>query len=283
MSKLVVFMSGGTTLEVPLARERTTIGRRSDNDICLPDLAVSGEHAVVVTILADSFLEDLASTNGTLVNGNAIAKHFLRDRDQVEIGRHRLIYCVDDDASMSAEIVGLARMTARAFGERVEAAKPLAASRVVQTVAPPQLAEAASSVPPAAASSAPTAKPSRPREVASPPAQADAAALPTEASPPEVALAALKVLSGFNAGASIPLVKTETTIGRPGVQVASIVKGEAGFRLLPVEGTVPPAVNGRPAERDGVDLASGDVIEIAGTRLEFVDVTQGSGKSDVAA
>ena len=69
MSKLVLFMPDGTTLDVPLARERTTIGRRADNDICLPDLAVSGEHAVVVTILADSFLEDLGSTNGTLVNG----------------------------------------------------------------------------------------------------------------------------------------------------------------------------------------------------------------------
>ncbi|TMH97572.1 MAG: FHA domain-containing protein, partial [Betaproteobacteria bacterium] len=75
MSKLVLFLPDGTTLDVPLARERTTIGRRADNDICLPNLAVSGEHAVVVTILADSFLEDLNSTNGTLVNGSPIAKH----------------------------------------------------------------------------------------------------------------------------------------------------------------------------------------------------------------
>src|SRR5580692_3967510 len=115
MSKLVLFMPDGTTLDVPLSRERTTIGRRADNDICLPNLAVSGEHAVVVTILADSFLEDLGSTNGTLVNGNAIAKHFLRDRDHIDIGRHKLIYCVDDAATMNSEIVGLARINARDF------------------------------------------------------------------------------------------------------------------------------------------------------------------------
>src|ERR1700674_2320515 len=120
MSKLVLLLLDGTTLEVPLAMERTTIGRRADNDICLPNLAVSGEHAVVVTILADSFLEDLNSTNGTLVNGNAIAKYFLRDRDQIDIGRHRLVYCVDDSAVIGSEVVaGMARINVRDFGDRV--------------------------------------------------------------------------------------------------------------------------------------------------------------------
>src|SRR5438132_8876729 len=119
MSKLVMFLPDGTTLDVPLARERTTIGRRADNDICLPNLAVSGEHAVVVTILADSFLEDLNSTNGTLVNGGPIAKHFLRDRDQIDIGRHKLVYCADDGAPTAAErLGGLARISARDRPER---------------------------------------------------------------------------------------------------------------------------------------------------------------------
>ncbi len=71
MGKLVLFLADGTTMDVPLDSERITIGRRADNDVCLPYPAVSGEHAAVVTILADSFLEDLGSTNGTLVNGKA--------------------------------------------------------------------------------------------------------------------------------------------------------------------------------------------------------------------
>ena len=81
MGKLVLFLKDASPVEIPLAKERVTIGRRADNDVCLPYPAVSGEHAAVVTILADSFLEDLGSTNGTLVNGRPIAKHFLRDRD----------------------------------------------------------------------------------------------------------------------------------------------------------------------------------------------------------
>src|SRR5260370_26099158 len=111
MSKLVLFLPDGTTLDVPLARERTTIGRRADNDICLPNLAVSGEHAVVVTILADSFLEDLGSTNGTLVNGKPVAKHFLRDRDHIDIGRHKLVCFTDDDPRLDSETLPrIARM-----------------------------------------------------------------------------------------------------------------------------------------------------------------------------
>jgi len=122
MSKLILFLADGTTMDVSLRRERTTIGRRPDNDVCLPNLAVSGEHAAVVTILADSFLEDLGSTNGTLVNGKPIAKHFLRDGDHIDIGRHVLVYCVDDNAVLAADLVQAAvRATAGVTGNQPEA------------------------------------------------------------------------------------------------------------------------------------------------------------------
>src|SRR5438045_4092986 len=118
MSKLVLHLADGTTLNIPLDKERITIGRRADNDVCLPNLAVSGEHAAVVTILDDSFLEDLGSTNGTLVNGNAITKHFLRDRDEIDIGRHKLVYFDNDDESATSHYV--ARRTSAAVGDMGE-------------------------------------------------------------------------------------------------------------------------------------------------------------------
>ena len=69
MAKLILSLDGQLIKEFTLSKERTTIGRKPHNDIQIDNLAVSGEHAVIMTILNDSFLEDLGSTNGTLVNG----------------------------------------------------------------------------------------------------------------------------------------------------------------------------------------------------------------------
>ena len=60
--------------------------------IQIDNLAISGEHAVIVTILNESFLEDLGSTNGTLVNGAPIKRHFLQNGDTVELGKYKLKY-----------------------------------------------------------------------------------------------------------------------------------------------------------------------------------------------
>lgn len=65
MAKLILSLNGAVQREFTLTKERTTIGRKPDNDIQIDNLAVSGKHALIITILDDSFLEDLGSTNGT--------------------------------------------------------------------------------------------------------------------------------------------------------------------------------------------------------------------------
>lgn len=95
MAKLILSMDGLVLKEIPLNKERLTIGRKPHNDIQIDNLAISGEHAAVVTILNDSFLEDMNSTNGTLVNGQTIKKHFLRNNDVVELGKYKLKYMAD--------------------------------------------------------------------------------------------------------------------------------------------------------------------------------------------
>ena len=90
MAKLILSMDGPVLKEIPLSKERTTLGRKPHNDIQIDNLAVSGEHAVIVTILNDSFLEDLGSTNGTVVNGNPVKKHFLQNNDVIELGKYKL-------------------------------------------------------------------------------------------------------------------------------------------------------------------------------------------------
>ncbi|MBY0239670.1 MAG: FHA domain-containing protein [Burkholderiaceae bacterium] len=95
MGKIIIARDGIVEQEIALSKERMTVGRRSHNDIVLSHPAVSGEHAVITTILDDSFLEDLRSTNGTFVNGQRIGKHFLRHGDAIKLATYRIAYLAD--------------------------------------------------------------------------------------------------------------------------------------------------------------------------------------------
>ncbi|MFC7407511.1 MULTISPECIES: FHA domain-containing protein [Hydrogenophaga] len=81
--------------------------------------------------------------------------------------------------------------------------------------------------------------------------------------------ASIEVLSGPAAGRTVPVVKVVTTLGKPGVAVASITRRHHGHALALVEGQVAPTLNGHPVGDEPVMLKDGDVIELAGTRMCF--------------
>ena len=97
-ASLILSLNSSVLGEFPLNKERITLGRKPENDIQVDNLAVSGQHAAIITILSDSFLEDLDSTNGTFVNGKLVKKHALKNGDIISIGKHELKY-VNDEAS----------------------------------------------------------------------------------------------------------------------------------------------------------------------------------------
>jgi pSer/pThr/pTyr-binding forkhead associated (FHA) protein len=82
--------------------------------------------------------------------------------------------------------------------------------------------------------------------------------------------ASIKVLNGAAAGREVALTKVVTTVGKPGVQVASITKRPGGYVISHVEGSHRPAINGSPLSGDSVHLKNGDVIELAGTQMQFI-------------
>jgi pSer/pThr/pTyr-binding forkhead associated (FHA) protein len=82
--------------------------------------------------------------------------------------------------------------------------------------------------------------------------------------------AAIKVMSGAAAGREVALVKVVTTIGKPGVAVAAITKRPQGFVVAHVEGDSKPTLNGAPIGVEPVSLKNGDVLELAGTQMQFV-------------
>jgi hypothetical protein len=92
MAKIILATEGVVLREIPLVKERMMIGRNRASDILIDDPAVSAEHAVIVTVGGDSFLEDLNSTNGTQVNGQPVRKHFLQIGDMVELVGYCLRY-----------------------------------------------------------------------------------------------------------------------------------------------------------------------------------------------
>jgi predicted component of type VI protein secretion system len=85
-----------------------------------------------------------------------------------------------------------------------------------------------------------------------------------------VKTAAIKVMSGAAAGREVPLVKVVTTIGKPGVAVAAITKRPHGFVVAHVEGASKPTLNGLPIGAEPVTLKHMDVLELAGTQMQFV-------------
>jgi pSer/pThr/pTyr-binding forkhead associated (FHA) protein len=95
LAKIIISRDGQIEQQIQLSKERMTLGRHPRNDIVLSHPAVSGEHAVIVTILDDSFLEDLHSTNGTFVNGHRIGKHFLQHQDAIKMARFQVEFVAD--------------------------------------------------------------------------------------------------------------------------------------------------------------------------------------------
>jgi hypothetical protein len=94
VAKLVITLDGKVLKEVVLSKDRTTLGRRPYNDVVIDNLAVSGEHAVLLREAGDdgeSFtIQDLGSTNGTYLNGASIKASPFREGDTVDIGKYSL-------------------------------------------------------------------------------------------------------------------------------------------------------------------------------------------------
>jgi predicted component of type VI protein secretion system len=273
MSKLVLHLPSGATRDVALDRDRITIGRRPDNDLCLAYPAVSADHAEIITIAGDSFLHDCGSTNGTLVNGQPITKHFLRDHDKIDIGRHQLVYLMNDaevvaplpvPADTSRDVMeGLIERVRNAAqqGVAVEEEDDEPPAPVDELLSELMEAEADASV---AVEMPPTVSVVRPAPKTS--TRAGAAARDVQSSHDAPII---EVLSGPNAGQRTKMTKTEFVLGKGGVTIASIRRDDAGYRLVRDNARVVAALNGVVITAAEARLAFGDTIEVAGVKLRF--------------
>ncbi len=241
MAKIQFSLDGNVMGEYALDKERITIGRRRTNDIHIDNLAVSGEHAVIVTIGNDSFLEDLNSTNGTLVNNKPIKKVVLNHADVMELGRYKLVYINEQQAksasyTSNSEFVNTMQVAPKVPLEP-EAVAAEIKERDVEITAAMQAVDASKLAPPPAAESEIKGK--------------------------------LQVLNGTSAGRELILSKAMTTLGKPGGQVAVVTKRPHGYFITHVGGDSLPEVNGQMIGVQAHELNDQDVIELAGLKMQF--------------
>ena len=93
MAKLLFSLDGNLLGEYPLDKPLLRIGRRRDNDIAIDNLMISSAHAQILSIGQNALLQDLDSTNGTLVNGVRVQQHVLQHEDVITLGHYQLRYC----------------------------------------------------------------------------------------------------------------------------------------------------------------------------------------------
>lgn len=200
MPQLIATVEGVEIKHVYLAKDRTTLGRKDSNDIVLDNLVVSGSHcAFELKGLADVFIEDLGSTNGTFVNNKRVKRQQLHDGDTIAIGHFRIQFLTASGDS------GFGQTTA--FDSQMLTSSQLQAS--------------------------------------------------------------FRVLNGSSAGLEVPVVKAVTTFGKPGVAVVAVSHRRTGFFVAHLDGETLPTLNGRPLGADPVMLSNDDVLELAGTRMQF--------------
>lgn len=212
MSKLIIKLNNEVVDHVELRQGDMKLGRKSSCDIQLDNLSVSGVHANIFTIGEDSFVQDLASTNGIYVNGKKVSKHHLRDGDTVVIGKYSLAF------------------VSKAGGRPGEDAKTVAITAPV---------------------------PAEPRWRSAAPKSAAT-----------VGQAALINLGGRHPGRRIEITKTVTSLGKGGRRAGVITRTPEGYLFTPGKDET-PKLNGRPVSGKHVRLRNGDIIELAGTRLQF--------------
>ena len=240
MAKLNFSLDGNLLAEFELDKERISIGRRPSSDIHIDNLAVSGEHAIIVTMGNDSFLEDLNSTNGTMVNQKLIKKHVLQHNDLIEFGKYQLKFLANNVAKQKPNDGFANTLLINPIKKQTKLPTPA-------VVKPPPIAEV---------TAAPTTLEAE---------NAESIATPQHGQ----SFGHIQILNGENEGQELLLNRAMFKLGKPGGQLAVITKRPHGYFLTHVEGANFPSVNGESIGMLAHSLNDHDVIELSGVKMEF--------------
>lgn len=287
-------------------QENISIGRRSSNDVCIPDLSVSGNHALITFESGSFWLEDLNSTNGTYVNGQVVQRQPIGEDDEIIIGKIRLTFLgpatgqhpvifnesVERTATVSSDfgdghvepldvIDPLAMNEAsegieahsEAAGQTGEEAAITESDTHAQDSLEADSAHTTTSSQTSTLTASPSASPSS-SSTASPSTDTQTQVLELDSAPSSTSRGAvIEIKNGAKSGQILPIDKPVTTLGRPGIQIAAIMRKPDGYFLMHIESddsVERPTLNRDAIGDEPVLLHSGDELNVAGIDVEFM-------------
>lgn len=256
-ARVVLSLDGVIVSEIELAKPVTIVGRHPACDICVDHPAISARHMLLRVEGHTVYAEDLASTNGTKVNGIAMSHQVVHHLDLIEVGKHKLHFF--DDAMLAGSVGNLESTVLTEF-ER---------TMLVAHLPPPAPREPRSATQGEDLSR--TMAIVRDPQVRLGPAQE---AVRTGGGAQASGMVALRVLAGARKGEIITLERANTMIGTAGGESALVVKrGERHF-LARFSGNQPPRLNREPLGPGSHAIDERDVIDVGGASFEVISVTR---------
>ena len=220
MARLILTLDGAVIREYEIDKDSISIGRKHGNDIQLNDLTVSGRHALITKLSEHVYVDDLGSTNGTLLNGGRVAKSQIQHGDTIQTGNYQFTYFCEEDSDYEPT------MFIRAEIEDTQ---------IIDT-----------------SSASISAKGER--------------------------LAGVRIMSGPMAKKVLELRKPFNTLGFNGSKLAMISRNVNGYTIAAIKTTnthdsasivEKPLINKNPIPPEPIELHDRDILELAGTKMEF--------------
>jgi hypothetical protein len=242
-ARIVLSLDDAIVSEVELTKPVTVIGRHPACDIVVDHPAVSGRHVIFRLVGKTVYVEDLASTNGTKVNGILASNQVVHHLDLIEVGRHKVHFF--DDEMLAGQVGGL-ETTVQTDYERTTMAAHLAAE------APPAVSEDLS------------------RTVLIPrigPAQESV----STGDPHAAGGLALRVVAGGHPGEIVALNRPNTMIGVAGGDTALVIRRGRSYFIARLSGGRAPRLNRQDLAPGTHPIAPRDTIDVGGWSFEVID------------
>ncbi|HEY2630442.1 MAG TPA: FHA domain-containing protein [Usitatibacter sp.] len=259
-------LDGEIVTEVELSKAVTVVGRHPTCDICIDHPAISSRHLLFRIVNTTVYVEDLASTNGTKVNGLSTGHQVVHHLDLIEAGKHKLHFF--DDAMLAGGLNNLETTVHTDFERTMLASHVPEAAKAAPKVAQVEVdLSRTMAIPRESLRQGPMHEVVRTGDPLPEPVPE-----PVPAAPAAAEGLALRVQSGARVGEIIALEQANTMLGAAGSDSALVVRRGNGFYLARFGGNRPPRLNHQELGPGTHRLTPGDVVEVGGSSFEVMNV-----------